>query len=536
MQFSRKRRGALMATVAAGALALAGCTGADGGEEAPSGEPQGVWVRAMNGDPGAVGMISQLTTGTVPSLLSAQIFDPLMFLSPDDGSLSPGLAESWELSDDGLELTFELRDGVTWHDGEPFTAEDVVFNFEEIVPLQVYGATLATEMESIEAVDEDTVVLTLGTAYGPLLEAVATQLMLPKHVYEGTDYLLNPANNAPIGTGPMMFESYSTGEALTLVANTEYWGPVSQVATAVYQMMPDANSRAEALFAGEIDQAILDPGQQLRVAESDDVQLVQHGDYAQVVTLTFNARNPALADAAVRRALFAALDLDEIAEVGMSGVGEAATGFFPDSLDWALNSDIDFAEDFPRDLDAIEEALDDAGFPRGADGTRFTLNVVYIQTLTEVVASVELAQSMLREVGIETTLVPTTGPGYVEALYSTSDFDLSFSRTGIGPDPSLGIATRYVCLDELKSGYNPSGVCDDEIAEAAEDALSTTDQQERGEAFKVLQERAAELMFFVPIAWYDGAFPTISSARWEGQDGPRVIAERMPWSTMTLVE
>lgn len=532
------RRGGVFAAFLVGALALSGCaatTSTTPDATTASTEPQGIWVRALNGDPMAVGFNAQLTAGTVPSLFSAQLFDPLIFLSPEDGSLNPGLAESWELSDDGLELTFELRDGVVWHDGEPFTAEDVVFNYEEIVPLQTYGAGLAAHIDSVEAVDEDTVVLTLADAYGPLLETVATQYMLPRHIYEGTDYLLNPANKEPVGTGPMKYETYSPGESVTLAANTEYWGPVSQVAQAVYTVIPDPNSRMEALGAGEIDQAIIEPAQQKRVAEDEDLQLVDHGDYPQVVTLTFNARNPALASAEARAAVFAALDREEIADVGMSGVGEAANGFFPESLDWARDPEIDFDEEFPLDVDAIEEALDDAGFPRGADGTRFTVKIVYIQTLTEVVGAVELAQSMLHEVGIESILVPSTGPAYSEALYSTSDFDLALSRASIGPDPSLGIATRYVCAPQLTSGYNPSDVCDAKIDSAAAKALSTTDQEKRGEAFRVLQERALDLMFFAPIAWFDGAFPTIYTGRWDGQDGPREIAERMPWSTMTLV-
>ncbi|MEV1128754.1 ABC transporter substrate-binding protein [Agromyces sp. NPDC049794] len=532
------RRGAIVAAFVAGALTLSGCVATTASEPdagSDSTEPQGVWVRALNGDPMAVGMNAQLTAGTVPSLFSAQLFDPLIFLSPEDGSLNPGLAESWELSEDGLELTFELRDGVTWHDGEPFTAEDVVFNYEEIVPLQTYGAALASHIESVEGVDEDTVVLTLAEAYGPLLETVATQYMLPRHLYEGTDYLLNPANKAPVGTGPMKYETYSPGESVTLAANTEYWGPVPRVAEAVYTVIPDPNSRMEALSAGEIDQAIIEPSHQGRVADADDLQLIQHGDYPQVVTMTFNARNPALASPEARAAVFAALDREELVEVGMSGVGEAATGFFPESLDWARDPDIDFDEDFPRDLDAIEEALDDAGFPRGADGTRFTVKIVYIQTLTEVVGAVELAQSMLHEIGIESTLVPSTGPAYSEALYSTSDFDLAFSRASIGPDPSLGIATRYICAPKLTSGYNPSDVCDEKIEAAAAEALTTVDQEERGEAFRVLQQRARDLMFFTPIAWFNGAFPTVYTGRWDGQDDPRDIAERMPWSTMTLV-
>ncbi|MDF2994181.1 MAG: putative extracellular solute-binding protein family 5, partial [Microbacterium sp.] len=381
------RRRAVVAAFVAGALALSGCAAASPAEPdagGGGGEPQGIWVRALNGDPMAVGFNAQLTAGTVPSLFSAQLFDPLIFLSPEDGSLNPGLAESWTLSDDGLELTFELRDGVTWHDGEPFTAEDVVFNYEEIVPLQTYGSALAAHIESVEAVDDDTVVLTLTDQYGPLLETVATQYMLPRHLYEGTDYLLNPANKEPIGTGPMKFDTYSPGESVTLAANTDYWGPVSRVAQAVYTVIPDPNSRMEALGAGEIDQAIIEPAQQSRVEEADDLQLIDHGDYPQVVTLTFNARNPALASAEARAAVFAALDREEMAEVGMSGVGQAATGFFPESLDWARDPEVDFDTDFPHDLEAIEEALDHAGFPRGADGTRFTVKIVYIQTLTEV--------------------------------------------------------------------------------------------------------------------------------------------------------
>lgn len=528
---NRARRGAVVAAFVAVSLALTGCVGGGGGDEGAD----RVWVRAINGDPMAVGMNAQLTAGTVPSLFSAQVFDPLIFLSPEDGSLNPGLAETWELSDDGLEVTFHLRDGVSWHDGEPFTAQDVVFNFEEIVPLQTYGAVLAERIASVEAPDDDTVVITLSEPFGPLLQTIATQYMLPQHIYEGTDYLLNEANKAPIGTGPMMYDTYSPGESVTLAANPDYWGGEVQVDRAIYTVMPDPNSRTESLFGGEVDQAVLDPSQQARVTEDPNVELVDHGDYPQMVTLTFNGRNPALADAAVRAAIYSALDREAMAETAMAEVGQAATGFLPESLDWAVDPDINLIEDFPRDVDAINDALDAAGFPRGADGTRFTLKVVYIQTLTEVVSSVELAQSMLREVGIETTLVPTTGPAYSEALYTTSDFDLAFSRASTGADPSLGIATRFICLDELRSGYNPSAICDDGIEAAAAAALSTADQSERGTAFRELQQRARDLVFYMPIAWFDGAFPTNYTGHWDGQNAPRDIAERMPWTTMTWV-
>jgi peptide/nickel transport system substrate-binding protein len=138
-------------------------------------------------------------------------------------------------------------------------------------------------------------------------------------------------------------------------------------------------------------------------------------------------------------------------------------------------------------------------------------------------------------VGIETELFPGGGPVYSETLYQTSDFDLAFSRASVGPDPSLGISTRYICLPQLTSGYNPSGICDAELEAAAAEALSTADQDDRAAAFEVLQERALETLFYLPVAWFDGAYPTIYTGRWNGQDDPRVIAERMPWQSMSLV-
>jgi peptide/nickel transport system substrate-binding protein len=523
----RTRRGRLLATLVAGVMVLAACSGGGGGGDAGT-----VWVRAINGDPMTMGLNAQLVTGSIPRTFSAQIMDPLIFVS-DDSTLSPALAESWELSADGLTLTLRLRQGVKWHDGQPFTAEDVKFNFDEIIPLSTYGAELAERVASVEITDPATVVVHLQEPYGPVLEAVAGQFMVPEHVYEGTDYVTNQANKEPIGTGPMKFAQYTPGQEVVLEKNPDYWEGEVRVDRAVFTIIPDPNSRAEALFSGEIDEAILDVSQQDRVAASENTHLMEEGNFSEYIPMMFNAQSEYLADPEVRAAVFAAADRTAIAEIALAGVAKPAKRLFPDEPAWALNTDIDFDRDFPRDLAAINATLDRAGFPRGPDGTRFTLTLRYISSLTATAATAEMVKSMLADVGIGAELVGTSGAVFTEKVYTEGEFDLAFLRTSLGAEPSIGITRWYTCNERKAAAANPSGICDPQIEAAAAAALAATDQTTRGEAYKALQARATELMIQAPLAWFNGEFPTVSTARWNGLDEPQALAERRAWLTMT---
>ena len=528
-QSARTRRTArrgLLAALTAGVLAVSACAGGGGADEG------NVYVQAVGGDPMTLGLNAQFVSAPISQLFSSQILEPLIRLG-DDYKLSPGLATEWQVGPDGRELTLRLRQGVKWHDGTPFTAEDVKFNFEEIIPLQTHGALLAERIDAVEITDPATVVVRLKKPFGPLLETVAQQFMLPKHVYEGTDYVTNEANKRPIGTGPMKFGSYTSGQEVVLVKNPGYWEGEVRVDRAVFTVIADANARAEALFAGEIDEAVIDPSQQQRVSATENTKLLQHGMWPQAVIMMQNTKSPKLADPAVRAAVFAALDRDAIAKTALSGLATPANRFFPDSPSWAVNTDVDFTRDFPRDLDAINKALDDAGFERGPDGTRFSLKVRFITPLTEVVKTAQMAQSQLAEVGIATELEGSSGAVFNETVYTKGDFDLAFLRTGLGADPSIGITRWYQCNKRKTPAANPSGVCDREIDAAAAAALDTADQARRGAALKRLQARAKELMFHAPLAWFNGAYSTISTARWQGSDAPQAPPERKPWLTMT---
>lgn len=522
------------------ALTLAACSsgtadgnGSGNGNGSTGGDDtaERIYVEALNVTP--EGMTVHFAPTPIGAMFSSQIYDPLIRISPEF-EMTPGLAESWDLSDDGLELVLNLRDGVTWHDGEPFTAEDVKFNFDEIMALHRYGSLLINAVESTEIRDESTVVVNFSEPFGPTLPVLADLYILPKHVYEGTDYVTNPANMAPIGTGAMKFESYTDGDEVVLAKNENYWDGEVAVDRAFYPIIGDPDSRANALFAGELDRAAIDPSQQGRVADSEHLHHLDNESFKQYMLVMFNSESEYFADAEVRAAVFAALNREQILQLAAGGLGSVAQGFFPEELSWALNDDIHFDTDFPHDLDAINAVLDEH-YPRGADGTRFTIDLDYISEQSHIAAASELAKSMLDEVGIAVNLVGSVGLNWIDKVYTQREYDLTISATVLGGDPSTSLVPWYICNPEKVVGWNPTGVCDEELDAAADRARTTIDLEERGEAMGVVQERARELMFHAPLVWYHGSFSTVSTERWANVDGTPKHAGIRPWTEMEWV-
>src|SRR5690625_1394049 len=282
-----------------------GSGGGDNGTGGGGDGPERVYVEAITGDPTSLN--PQFAGGPIPLRFGFAMMDPLIGIN-NEYEIMPALAKEWEISEDGLTVTFTLQEGVEWHDGEPFTAEDVAFNFEEIIPLQTYGAQLTDRMNSVEIVDENTVVVNMESQYGPFLEALSQMPIVPKHIYEGTDYVTNPANMAPIGTGPMMFESYDPGSQVVLVKNPNWWRGETEVDKAIYPIMSDANTRGLAMLNGELDNAVLDPSAQDDVSDHPDLELNDGGVFPQMVSLTLNARLPELEDPEVRALVFSGMD------------------------------------------------------------------------------------------------------------------------------------------------------------------------------------------------------------------------------------
>ena len=168
----------------------------------------------------------------------------------------PSLAERWEVSEDGKTYTFHLAQGVTWHDGKPFSAEDVVFTTTKfLMETHPRARAIFSRCESITAPDPGTVVFRLKEPFGPFMQAfeVSTTPIMPKHVYDGTDYRNNPANQTPIGTGPFKLKEWVRGSHIHLVRNDAYFRREMPYLDAIfYRVVPDAASRALALETGTV--------------------------------------------------------------------------------------------------------------------------------------------------------------------------------------------------------------------------------------------------------------------------------------------
>ena len=178
------------------------------------------------------------------NMIAGNIYESLLRY---DAKLNPmpSLAKSWEISPDQTVYTFHLQPNVKWHDGQPFTADDVVFTLDkflrEVHPR--WRPIVNAQVKSIEKVDDLTVKITLKQPFGPFIlsQEVASAPMIPKHIYDGTDYRSNPANNNPIGTGPMKLAEWKKGSYVHLAKNPDYWDKGHPYLDDLYfQFIPDA--------------------------------------------------------------------------------------------------------------------------------------------------------------------------------------------------------------------------------------------------------------------------------------------------------
>lgn len=438
----------------------------------------------------------------------------------DDYKIEPWLAKSWDFSDSGKTVTFHLRDDVEWHDGKDFTSADVKFTMAEIVPLQSAGKGISERLESVETPDKTTVVMHFKKPYGPLLPALALQFMLPKHIYQGTNYLKNPANNAPVGTGPLKFKSFTQDKNVVLVKNPDYWGGKVKVDKVVFSITTDPNARDLALLAGDIDLAgFVGTSKMDEVRADSDLATTKKGSMPQQIVLMMNSKNPVLKDPELRRLVYSAIDKKQVVKRALPGRSSVPHGIFPPTLKWAADPGTDYAEQFPYDIEAINKALDAAGYPRKSGGNRFTLDVHYYSSIPDAAAVGAVMKSSLAKVGIKLDLKAQDTNVYGEQVYAQRDYDMAIVPATISTDPSIGITRWYTCNPDHDAAKNPSGVCDRQIQQAADGALDSLDKDERATYFHAMQQRVSKLMMCAPIV-FTTATTVYNKTRWTGLADP----------------
>lgn len=296
---------------------------------------------------------------------NSKLFDGLLART-GDMELRPALARALpEIGDDGTTYTYKLRDDVTFSDGEPFTAADVVFTYETILDPGTRNASKGDleAVESVEAEGDDTVVFRLKYPYAPFAERTVLPIA-PEHVAGRGDVNTGAFTTEPVGTGPYVLDHWRKGEELTFSANPRYWGGRPKVEKLTMAIIADDDIRATRLRSGDLDGAILPPDLARTFAEDEDKQTLA-ATTADHRAVTLPTDNPVTGDIAVRRALDVAVDRGAMVDKLLEGRGKPAYGPVPTDSEWFARG-----TERPYDPGRAGKILDDAGWRPGDGGIR----------------------------------------------------------------------------------------------------------------------------------------------------------------------
>ncbi len=362
-------------------------------------------------------------TGASYQQIQRVIANGLVKLGYPSFEVEPDLAESWETSEDHLTHTFTLRSGVTWHDGEPFTAEDVKFTYDLVTAkewpggldsyfAQIAGATEhkageADQLTGVEVIDDTHVKVTLVQPDALFLASAASrQRILPKHVLESipvADIDKSDFARKPIYTGAYIVEEWKQGESLTLRANPDYFGGAPAIETVISRFIPDPATTYAELSSGGLDIGTVSPDL-LSTFENDSAYTVRELPGLRVIFLHFDLTLPLFSDSRVRKAIRHAVDKQTVIDALLLGKGEVGRSFIT-PLAWIFNPD---APDYPYDPKQAANLLDEAGWTLGDDGVRVNADGERLAfTLTVPTAWREdglAVQPFLQAVGFEVTI------------------------------------------------------------------------------------------------------------------------------------
>ena len=410
----------------------------------------------------------------------------------------PGLAVSWEAAADGLSYTFKLREGVKWHDGQPFTAQDVAFSLETNKRYHPRGGSTFANLASVETPDDHTAIVKLAKPAPYLIRAFAGSEtpILPKHLYASGDPLSNPHNNAPVGTGPYRFKQWQRGSFIEYERNPDYWdASLPGVDTLFLKVVPDSASRLAAFENGT-----LDAGGQSPVPLSDLKRLTQSGKlkyttrgYAYSITptmLEFNLDHPLLGRHEVRRAIAHAIDREVIKKVVYYGYADVSVSPIPKSFPQYVYTGPD---PYPFDVAKANALLDQAGLP--LKGTsRFSLTLDPLPYGDSYARTAAYIRTALARIGIDVQLRSQDFPTYTKRIYTDRDFDFAVVGMGTMFDPTVGVQRLYWSKNFRKGlpFSNGSHYNNPEVDRLLESAAVETDEQKRGDLFKAFQKIVIE--------------------------------------------
>ena len=477
-----------------------------------------------------------------------------------DGTYSLDLAESWDVSDDGLVHTFKLKPGFTWHDGQPLTAKDVVFsynfygNHEDFPYMPVY-----TEyFDSVEAPDDQTVVITLTEAIPNIESQLVFLYILPEHIWaehdtpEGATSFENPQM---IGSGPFKLKEYRQGEFVTLEAIKNHPTAPPKVDGVVVQTFDNQDALVQAVVTGQVDMITELPNTAVpTLRNAENVQLVVGAPFSPEVTdIILNqvseancppgdgvcSGHPALRDVQVRRALAHATDKQKIIDVALLGLGTPGLTLIPDGLGVWYNDTI---KDYAFDIDEANRILDEAGYlDTDGDGVRqmpdgtnpLNFRIYWPSDKSEAPRVAELLSESWKQAGVSLQPQALDPDALTSVCCPTFDYDVMIWGWGSDPDPGFLLSVQLT--DEIPTGNSETGYSNPEFDQLFTQQATELDPAKRQAVIWQMQQILHDDVAYI-VPYYPQATQAFRTDRFTGwiTDQPKVALEDP--TSLTIIE
>ena len=509
----------IMLMVAAAGCSRSADSAVDGGSPAASVTPAygDTFIDSLLGNISS--LIPTVTGDGASHEVGGHIYSGLVTYDKD---LNPvgDLAESWEFSRDCRDLTFRLRPGVKWHDGQPFTADDVVFTWQTIIDPKVPSPYKSEyeKVESVRAEGPNVVRIHYNQPFAKALSNWATA-MLPKHLLE--KYVSEgrireaPQNwSAPIGTGPYRFKELRSGEKVVLVANRDYWDGRPYISRIVYRIIPSQATTFLELKARGVDAMTLTALQyarqtNYRAFERAFTKFRHPGN--GYTYIGFNLKDPRFADRRVRQAFAHAINKRELMDGVRLGLAREATGPYKPGT-WVYT---DKVKTYPFDMEKARQLLAEAGWREKnadgllvKDGKPFTFEVLTNQGNDERKKIAEIVQAQLGELGVRVEIRILEWAAFLKEHIKKRNFEAIVMGWGIGIDPD-----QYVVWHSSQNGpdqLNHISYANPEVDRLLEAGRTSCVQAERVKIYRRLQEVLAEDLPIIYL-YFGDALPVVSS-------------------------
>lgn len=425
------------------------------------------------------------------------------------------LAKSFDISEDGLTITFHIHSGVTWHDGAPLTSRDVLYTYKITIDPKTPTAYAEDfkQVKSITAPDSHTIRVTYDSPFAPALASWGVNI-LPAHLLEGKDITTSPLARKPVGTGPYRFKEWVTGQKIVLEANKDYFEGLPNIDRFIYRIIPDSSTMYMELKAGGIDLMNLTPVQYARqTAAKGFTRRFNKYRYpsSSYLYMGYNLRHPLFGDKRIRQAITAAINKDELIQGVLFGMGQKAHGPIVPGR-WAYNPAV---RDIAYDPKHAAELLAESGWKeKNSDGilvrngTPFKFTILTNQGNQQRLMTAQIVQQRLRAVGIDVRIRIVEWAAFLKEFVNKGNFEVVMLAWNISQDPDM-----YDIWHSSKNKpgeLNFIGFKNAEVDRLLIEGRNTFDIEKRRQAYFRIQEILAEEQPYT-FLYVPDALPVVSA-------------------------